>query len=64
MKARYYLILFFLFMIATVKAQMQNPKNIPFDWKTDISIHSVDLSEIQIVLPKGSFPTLDQQIKC
>jgi len=42
-----------------VNAQMQNPKNIPFDWKTDISIHSVDLSEIQIVLPKGSFPTLD-----
>jgi hypothetical protein len=59
MKARYYLILLFLFMITTVNAQMQNPKNIPFDWKTDISIHSVDLSEIQIVLPKGSFPTLD-----
>ena len=42
-----------------MNAQMQNPKNIPFDWKTDTSIHSVDLSEIQIVLPKGSFPTLD-----
>jgi len=51
--------LFFLFLISMVSAQMQNKNNIPFDWKTDISKHSVDLSEIQIVLPKGSFPTLD-----
>jgi len=59
MKAKCYLNLFFLFILTTMNAQMQNPKNIPFDWKTDTSIHSVDLSEIQIVLPKGSFPTLD-----
>ena len=51
--------LFFLLFITLVSAQMQNPKDIPFDWKTDITKHSVDLSEIQIVLPKGSFPTLD-----
>lgn len=49
----------FGFIILTVSAQMQNPKNISFDWKTDVSKHSVNLSEIQIVLPKGSFPTLD-----
>ncbi len=42
-----------------ISAQVQNPKNIPFEWKTDFSKHSVELSEIQIVLPKGSFPTLD-----
>ena len=59
MEAKYSLNLVFLFLIAIINAQMQNPKNIPFDWKTDISNHSVDLSEIQIVLPKGSFPTLD-----
>ena len=59
MELKRYLKLIFLFLFSIVNAQMQNPKNIPFDWKTDISIHSVDLSEIQIVLPKGSFPTLD-----
>jgi len=59
MKNKFSLCVLFLFIITLVNAQMQNPKNIPFDWKTDISIHSVDLSEIQIVLPKGSFPTLD-----
>ena len=59
MELKRYLKLIFLFLFSIVNAQMQNPKNIPFDWKTDISMHSVDLSEIQIVLPKGSFPTLD-----
>ena len=59
MEAKHSLNFVFLFLITILNAQMQNPKNIPFDWKTDISNHSVDLSEIQIVLPKGSFPTLD-----
>ena len=59
MKNKFSLSVLFLFIITLVNAQMQNPKNIPFDWNTDISKHSVDLSEIQIVLPKGSFPTLD-----
>ncbi len=59
MKTSYKIILPFLFLISIINAQMKNPKNIPFDWKTDVSIHSVPLSEIQIVLPKGSFPTLD-----
>ncbi len=59
MKTSYKSILPFLFLFSIINAQMKNPKNIPFDWKTDVSIHSVPLSEIQIVLPKGSFPTLD-----
>ena len=59
MKNKFSLSVLFLFIITMVNAQMQNAKNIPFDWNTDISKHSVDLSEIQIVLPKGSFPTLD-----
>jgi len=59
MKTSYRVILPFLFLFSIINAQMKNPKNIPFDWKTDVSIHSVPLSEIQIVLPKGSFPTLD-----
>ncbi len=50
----------FFFMITAVSAQFKNPKNLPFSWKTDTINKSVDLSEIQIVLPKGSFPTLDK----
>ncbi len=49
----------FFFMISTVTAQFKNPKNLDFTWKTDTINRSVDLSEIQIVLPKGSFPSLD-----
>ena len=56
---KYFLSSIFLFNIVLLSAQIQNPKNIPFEWKTDITKHSVKLSEIQIVLPKGSFPTLD-----
>ncbi len=46
-------------MITTISSQFNNPKNLPFTWKTDTINRSVNLSEIQIVLPKGSFPTLD-----
>ena len=55
------LILSVLFCLTTtfISAQFQNSKNLPFTWKTDTIQHSVPLSEIQIVLPKGSFPTLD-----
>ena len=52
-------VLFFL-TITFVSAQFKNPKNLPFTWKTDTINRSVELSEIQIVLPKGSFPSLDQ----
>lgn len=57
-KKRFLSILFFSIMMA-VSAQFKNPKNIAFTWKTDTINRSVDLSEIQIVLPKGSFPSLD-----
>jgi len=50
----------FFFMVTMVTAQFKNPKNLPFTWKTDTIKSSVDLSEIQIVLPKGSFPSLDK----
>ena len=46
-------------ILLTVSAQFKNTKNLPFTWKTDTLKHSVNFSEIQIVLPKGSFPTLD-----
>ncbi len=40
-------------------AQFNNPKNLDFTWKTDTLNHSIDLSEITLVLPKGTFPKID-----
>ena len=48
-----------LFSFVLANAQFQNSKNLEFTWKTDTLQKSVPLSEIQIVLPKGSFPTID-----
>lgn len=39
--------------------QMQNPRNIPFNWETDTSKTIIDLSELIIVLPRGSFQVLN-----
>ncbi|MFK5957381.1 MAG: DUF3179 domain-containing protein [Lutibacter sp.] len=52
----------FIFISSIASSQFQNSKNLPFTWKTDTIQHAVPLSEIQIVLPKGSFPTLDNPI--
>ncbi|MBS3776809.1 MAG: DUF3179 domain-containing protein [Bacteroidales bacterium] len=40
-------------------AQLKNPDNIQHDWSTDTSNHIIDLSEIQVVLPRNSFPLID-----
>lgn len=48
-----------IFMIQPVNAQFKNPRDLEFTWKTDTTRHVVPLSEITIVLPKGSFPTID-----
>ncbi|MDZ7765773.1 MAG: DUF3179 domain-containing protein [Melioribacteraceae bacterium] len=39
--------------------QMKNPKNIPFNWKTDTTQTIIDLSELSVVLPRGSFQVLN-----
>jgi len=54
------LIILFLGISTLAKAQFKNPKNLPFSWKTDIKKHTVKLSEIMVVLPKGSFPKIDR----
>jgi len=59
MASRFTLGILLCFTFSFVSAQFKNSKNLPFTWKTDTVKHSVPLSEIQIVLPKGSFPTLD-----
>lgn len=50
-----------LSMMTSIPAmsQFNNPKNLEFTWKTDTSIASVDLSEITLVLPKGTFPKIN-----
>jgi len=55
-------ILSLLIMAAPYKntqAQIQNPRGVEYQWETDTTRASVDLSEIQLVLPRQSFPTLD-----
>jgi len=59
MYSKIFLSFLFFFVTTLASSQIKNPKNIPFTWKTNLSKKSVDLSEIQIVLPKSSFPTLD-----
>ncbi len=59
MKFNYFLSVICLSIFISASAQFQNTKDLPFTWKTDTLQHSVKLSEIQIVLPKHSFPTLD-----
>ena len=45
--------------IIEINAQIQNPRNLEFDWKTDTLITNIDLSEITMVLPRGRFPKID-----
>jgi len=40
-------------------AQMKNPRNIPFNWNTDTTLTNIDLSELMVVLPRGSFVVLN-----
>lgn len=54
-----FLLLTYLFCYTTMSAQLQNPKQIPFDWKTDTTRAEIPLGEIQVVLPRHSFPTID-----
>lgn len=53
------LFIIFIFLATTAFAQMKNPGNIPFNWKTDTSKSEIDLSEISVVLPRGSFQVLN-----
>lgn len=54
------LMFYFLFLFTVIcNAQMKNPKKIPFGWKTDTTKSEIDLSELSIVLPRGSFQVLN-----
>ncbi len=59
-KIKFRLPLFILMMTTfQMPGQFSNPKNLDFTWKTDTSKHNIDLSEITLVLPKGTFPKID-----
>ena len=42
-----------------VDAQIRNPNNVEYQWETDTTKTNIDLSEITLVLPRNSFPTID-----
>lgn len=55
--------LFFFLLICTpfisIKAQLKNPRSIPYEWKTDTLNKTVALSEITVAVPRKTFPTID-----
>jgi len=55
----YVVISILLLMSQTAFSQFKNPGNLEFNWLTDTTRSSVALSEITLVLPKGSFPRID-----
>lgn len=55
------LTIFFAYILnpTTTMGQLLNPRNIPYEWRTDTTKSSVDLSEITVALPKDAFPRID-----
>lgn len=43
----------------TTFGQLKNPKKLAYEWQTDTTKHSVDLSELTIAVSKDALPTLD-----
>ena len=54
-----FLMMTLIVMTIPSNAQFKNPKNLEFTWRTDTTKYGVDLSEITLVLPKGTFPKID-----
>jgi hypothetical protein len=49
-------IIFILLFANSLFAQIQNPRNIEYIFKTDTTKSIIDLSEIILVLPRRTFP--------
>ncbi|MET7029921.1 DUF3179 domain-containing protein [Sediminicola luteus] len=47
------------FPFCEVSAQLKNPQNIPYTWKTDTTKRNIELSEITVAVPRQTFPTID-----
>ncbi len=55
----YFILSLILISSITSVSQVKNPRNIPFNWKTDLKNHSVKLSEIKVAVPRNTFPIID-----
>ncbi len=51
--------LLFCYSFCNVTAQIKNPRGINYNWKTDVNIKNIDLSEITAVAPRKTFPAID-----
>lgn len=60
-KVKFWVSALLLSMMIAVSAQgqMQNNRDVPYGWKTDTTQRIIPLSELQVVLPRNSFPTID-----
>jgi len=56
---QYLIPILLLMAVQQTPAQLQNPKGLAYDWNTDTTQHVVPLSEIQMVVPRGTFPAID-----
>ncbi len=54
-----FLVINILFCLTVSFSQIKNPKDIPFNWNTDTTLTNIDLSEVMVVLPRGSFVVLN-----
>ena len=54
-----YIFLLSIIVSSLMFGQMKNSRNIPFGWNTDTTKTEIDLSEISIVMPRGSFQVLN-----
>lgn len=52
-------VLILILSIQCLKAQIPNPKQLPYNWKTDTSKHTVRYKELKIVAEKDAIHTLD-----
>jgi len=55
-------LLLFMLQLTIIFGQMKNPKQIPFAWKTDTTRTEINLSELSIVLQRGSFQVLNYPV--
>jgi len=53
------IILIILLITVNLSAQIQNPRNVEYNFKTDTTKTIVDLSEVILVLPRRTFPIID-----
>ncbi len=42
-----------------LNAQLNNPRQIKYEWTTDTLIKTIELSEITVAVPRNTFPTID-----